>query len=67
MSNPTPDLGSLVKRDYDAEMRLPTGVSCDDCAHSKRCFGFGFSESGRTSCDFWPSRFRALPTGADHG
>ncbi len=45
--------------DYDAEMRLPVGKTCDDCVHSRRCFGFGFSEAGRTSCDFWPTRFRA--------
>ena len=45
--------------DYDAEMRLPAGVTCDDCAHAKRCFGLGFSAPGRASCDFWPSRYRA--------
>lgn len=45
--------------DYDAEMRLPEGKTCDDCAHALRCFGFGFSKSGRRSCDFWPSKFRA--------
>lgn len=45
--------------DYDAEMRLPDGVTCDGCAHHKRCFGFGFSTPGRTSCDFWPNRFAA--------
>lgn len=45
--------------DYDAEMRLAEGVTCDDCAHAKRCFAFGYSTPGRTSCDFWPSRFRA--------
>lgn len=45
--------------DYDAEMRLPEGVRCDDCVHAQRCFGFGFSATGRTSCDFWPSRFYA--------
>lgn len=51
--------------DYDAEMRLPAGATCDACAHAKRCFGFGFSSPGRTSCDFWPSRFRAaLATGS---
>jgi hypothetical protein len=44
--------------DYDAEMRLPEGRTCDDCAHAKRCFGFGFSTPGRTSCDFWPNKYR---------
>lgn len=45
--------------DYEAEMRLPEGATCDGCASAKRCFGFGFSTPGRTSCDFWPSRYRA--------
>lgn len=53
-------VGEVVHEpDYDAEMRLPEGVTCDGCAHAKRCFGMGFSTPGRTSCDFWPSRFRA--------
>lgn len=43
--------------DYDAEMALPQGTTCDDCRHARRCFGFGFSKTGRKSCDFWPSRF----------
>lgn len=47
--------------DYDAEMRLPEGLTCDACFHAPRCFGFGFSTPGRTSCDFHPSRFRAPP------
>lgn len=45
------------ERDYDAEMRLPTGKTCDDCGHAKRCFAFGFSKSGNTSCDFHPPRW----------
>ena len=53
--------------DYDAEMRLPEGVTCDLCFHAKRCFGIGYSQPGRTSCDFWPSRYRApkTPSSAD--
>lgn len=47
-----------MEPDHAAEMRLPADKHCDDCAHSKRCFGFGFSAPGRTSCDFWPSRYR---------
>lgn len=46
--------------DYDADMRLPGGKACDDCAHHRRCFGMGFSQSGRTSCDFWPNKFRQI-------
>lgn len=55
---------------YEAEMRLPPDKTCDDCAHARRCFAFGFSKPGRTNCDFWPSRFRAAiakATGADNG
>jgi hypothetical protein len=54
---------------YDAEMKLAEGVTCDDCTHAKRCFGFGFSTPGRASCDFWPSRFHraALSTPTDGG
>jgi hypothetical protein len=48
--------------DYDAEMRLAPGVTCDDCAHCRRCFAFGFSKTGRTSCDFYPNRFLAVRT-----
>lgn len=46
--------------DYAAEMRLPGEARCDDCSHARRCFGLGFSEPGRRSCDFWPNRFRAV-------
>lgn len=48
-----------IEPDYDAEMRLPTGKTCDDCVHSRRCFAFGFSQAGRASCDFWPTKFKA--------
>lgn len=48
----------MVEPDYDAEMKLPEGKRCDDCFHARRCFGIGYSEPGRTACDFWPSRYR---------
>lgn len=47
----------MSEPDYDAEMRLPEGATCDDCRNVSHCFGFGFSHTGRASCDFWPSRF----------
>lgn len=50
----------MSEPDYDAEMRLPAGVTCDVCQHAPRCFGFGYSTPGRTSCDFWPSRYRSV-------
>ena len=63
-----PDLLARVEPDYDAEMRLAEGVTCDVCAHAQRCFGFGFSKPGATSCDFWPIRFRAkIATGEGGG
>lgn len=50
--------------DYAAERRLPPGLTCDDCRSAKRCFAFGFSKPGCTSCDFWPNLFAW--TVADH-
>jgi len=47
-----------IEPNYGAEMKLPDGKTCDDCQHSKRCFGFGFSKPGRTSCDFYPNVFK---------
>lgn len=47
-----------VEPNYDEEMKLAADKTCDDCIHSRRCFAFGFSKSGRKSCDFWPNRFR---------
>jgi len=52
-----------IEPDYDAEMKLPDGKTCDNCVHARRCFGMGFSTTGRTSCDFWPNKFR--PANAD--
>jgi hypothetical protein len=52
-------VSAVREPDYDADMRLPEGKTCDDCVHAARCFGFGFSKSGATSCDFWPRRYRA--------
>ncbi len=48
----------MSEPDYNAEMRLPTGKTCDDCFAHKFCFGIGCSWSGRTSCDYWPNRFQ---------
>ena len=54
----------IVEPDYAAEMALPQDKTCDDCRHSRRCFGFGFSKTGNTSCDFWPNRYSDAPTKA---
>lgn len=42
-------------------MELPPGKTCDNCWHSWRCFTLGYSQSGRTSCDFYPNRFNDRP------
>lgn len=47
----------MKEPDYDKEMKLPSGKTCNDCVHSRRCFAFGFSETKRISCDFWPNKF----------
>lgn len=46
--------------DYDAEMRLPAGKTCDDCPSTRRCNLLGYTSPGSTSCDFWPTRFYEL-------
>jgi hypothetical protein len=49
--------------DYDAEMRLPDGMTCADCRHGWRCDAlFGAVRRAFTSCDFWPSRYIAKVT-----
>ena len=50
-----------VEPDYQAERKLPAGKTCADCVHGKRCDAlFGAVRRAFTSCDFWPSRYRAL-------
>lgn len=43
---------------YAAEMNLPPGKTCSDCAHFKRCSWLISAEPERTYCDWHPSRFR---------
>lgn len=50
---------TTTEPDYDAEMKLPPGMTCSDCAHIKRCLAFGFTSADATLCDFHPSRYRA--------
>jgi hypothetical protein len=39
------------------KMRLPTGKTCGDCAHIRRCMAiFGHVETDK-HCDWSPSRF----------
>lgn len=68
---------SATQLNYDPadpdKMKLPTGVTCGDCRHIRRCKAiFGHVESD-VSCDWSPSRFSAScspvteATGANHG
>lgn len=39
-------------------MRLPTGVTCGDCAHWARCNGLYDCKLTDTTCDWFPRQFR---------
>lgn len=39
-------------------MELPADKTCGDCAHLPRCVAFGVTHAARTSCDWFPRRFR---------
>lgn len=38
-------------------MALPSGKTCSDCAHLRRCKGIYGIKGHETSCDWAPSRF----------
>ena len=56
-------LGCCVDRKYGTGctdttcMALPSGATCADCAHMKRCVGIFGVKPTNTSCDFFPRRF----------
>ncbi len=52
----------MSEPDYRKEMQLPTGKTCADCAHVRRCTAFGYTTATDTACDFWPSRYREVAT-----
>lgn len=43
---------------YDEDMKLPPGKTCADCFASRFCIGIGCTTPERTTCDYWPNRFR---------
>lgn len=47
-----------VEPNYDAEMKLPAGKTCGDCANCRHCTGMYGIKPTDTSCDFWPGRYR---------
>ena len=49
------------ERDYEAEMKLPDGWTCDDCRFFRYCCRLIGNVAGNTSCDWAPSRFQINP------
>ena len=43
---------------YREDMQLPAGKKCGDCFASRHCIALGMTTAERTSCDFWPNRFK---------
>ena len=41
-------------------MELPPGKTCDSCFAFRFCIGIGCTWSGRTSCDYFPNRYREM-------
>ena len=42
-------------------MDLPEDVTCGSCVHHARCQMLFGCEADRTSCDWFPRRYRPLP------
>lgn len=54
--------------DEDADMKLPEGKTCNDCASIKTCKAFIGIKGTETTCDWYPVRFRpALSPGSERG
>lgn len=51
-------MGEPREIDYRAGTRILHGLTCDDCAHTRRCNLLGYTSPGGTACDFYSSRFR---------
>jgi hypothetical protein len=45
----------------DADMVLPAGKTCADCAHFRRCNAMFGHIAADEVCDWAPSRFRQIP------
>jgi hypothetical protein len=41
-------------------MELPEGQTCEDCVHVGYCTGLGVTTRDRTSCDWFPRRFKVV-------
>jgi len=42
-------------------MKLPWNRTCGDCLNYDRCFSLFYCSPGRTTCDWFPRRFKAWP------
>lgn len=47
-----------VEPNYHEEMKLPEGRVCGDCFAWRFCIGIGCTTAERTTCDYWPNRFK---------
>ena len=47
----------MKEPNYDQDMKLPEGKTCDLCFAFRFCNGIGCTWAGRTECDYWPNRF----------
>lgn len=52
----------MSEPNYEQDMKLPEGKTCDDCFAFSFCNGIGCSWPGRTACDYWPNRFKQKRT-----
>jgi hypothetical protein len=47
-----------MEPNYEQDMKLPEGKTCDVCYAFRFCKGIGCSWEGREECDYWPNRFK---------
>lgn len=53
-------MAEMTDTEAEQSMRLPTGKTCADCVHIRRCTAFGFTDSPENVwCDFYPNKFQA--------
>lgn len=53
-------------RGNEPKMVLPEGKTCGDCVHFPRCKAIFGHVAADEVCDFFPSRFQAMPDPFDH-
>lgn len=48
----------MSEPNYREEMKLPEGRDCSECFAARHCIALGITTADRTTCDFWPNRFK---------